>query len=136
MLKKSEAPQVPPKVTINIYTKYFKCFYKWDFLFFNFFSEDTKEEKNNTINKREIHTKWATWNEYLRHKDVARDSIAIYDNSVRLTCRKCGRRSLVIYCRRSLVMWHELPWITWKQKTHFRDEGNGAERKSKQKCIC
>ena len=30
-------------------------------------------------------------------KDVARDSLAIFDNGVRLTRGKCGKRSLAIY---------------------------------------
>ena len=29
-------------------------------------------------------------------KDVAGDSLAIYDNGLRSTCRECGRRSLAI----------------------------------------
>ena len=29
-------------------------------------------------------------------KDMAGDSLVIYDNGLRLTCRECGRRSLAI----------------------------------------
>ena len=30
------------------------------------------------------------------NRDVARDSLVIYDNGLRLTCRKCSRRTLAI----------------------------------------